>query len=111
MPTALSAASPSPNPRRSSTLLYLDAFVPDHSESCWSMTNDEQRQWYSNGSGHTGLAVAPLPFDERARPHPLGTLMKKSRFSGRWKTIPRKHYGARMIDTQPGKPLFRLSRT
>jgi pimeloyl-ACP methyl ester carboxylesterase len=76
-------------------LLYLDAFVPDDGDSCWSMTNDEQRDWYSRGSGATGLAVEPLPFfDHRARPHPLGTLMQRSQLTGAYKTIRRKHYVA-----------------
>jgi pimeloyl-ACP methyl ester carboxylesterase len=75
--------------------LYLDAFVPDAGDSCWSMNNDEQRDWYSRGSGATGLAVEPLPFfDRRARPHPLGTLMQRSKLTGAYKTISRKHYVA-----------------
>jgi hypothetical protein len=48
------------------------AFVPDDGGSCWSMTNDEQRDWYSLGSGATGLAVEPLSFRPRGparRPH------------------------------------------
>jgi hypothetical protein len=64
-------------------LLYLDAFVPDDGDSCWSMNNDEQRDWYSRGSGATGLADEPLPFfDRRARPHPLGTPMQRSKLTG-----------------------------
>ena len=80
-------------PEQVTALLYLDAFVPRDGDSCWSMTNDEQREWYGAGSGTTGLALDPLPFfDERARPHPLGTLMQKSRLTGRYLTVPRKHY-------------------
>jgi len=82
-------------PGQVSALLYLDAFVPRNGESCWSMTNDEQRQWYGQDSGETGLALAPLPFfDERARPQPLGTLMQKSKLTGKYLTVPRKHYAA-----------------
>lgn len=80
-------------PSQVAALVYLDAFVPNDGDSCWSMTNDEQRQWYGTGSRETGLAVEPLPFfDSRARPQPLGTLMQKSKLSGAWKTIQRKHY-------------------
>jgi pimeloyl-ACP methyl ester carboxylesterase len=74
-------------PSQVAALLYLDAFVPDDGDSCWSMTNDEQREWYSGASGATGLGVAPLPFfDRRARPHPLGTFMQKSKLTGAYKT-------------------------
>ncbi len=76
-----------------SALVYLDAFVPADGDSCWSMTNDWQRQWYGEDSGATGLEVAPLPFfDQRARPHPLGTLMQRSKLTGAWKGVQRKHY-------------------
>lgn len=31
----------------------------------------------------------PLSFlDERTRPHPLGTLMQRSKLTGAWRTIP-----------------------
>ena len=54
------------------------------------MTNDEQRDWYSRGSGATGLAVEPLPFDRRA---PLGALILRSQltgaYTGRWKATDR----------------------
>jgi pimeloyl-ACP methyl ester carboxylesterase len=93
-------------PAQVSGLLYLDAFVPDDGDSCWSMTNDEQRQWYSGGAGVTGLAVEPLPFfDHRARPQPLGTLMQRSRLTGAYKTIGRKHYVAAVgADWLPHSP-------
>jgi pimeloyl-ACP methyl ester carboxylesterase len=93
-------------PSRVAGLLYLDAFVPDDGDSCWSMNNDEQRDWYSRGSGATGLAVEPLPFfDRRARPHPLGTLMQRSRLSGAHKTVKRRHYVAAVgADWLPHSP-------
>jgi hypothetical protein len=76
-------------------LLYVDAFVPRDSESCWSMTNDDQRRWYIEGSSRTGLGVDPMPFfDERAVPHPLGSLIQQSRLTGAYETITRKHYVA-----------------
>jgi hypothetical protein len=34
-------------PSKVAGLLYLDAFVPDDGDSCWSINNDEQRDWYS----------------------------------------------------------------
>lgn len=39
--------------------------------------------------------MAPLPFfDKRARPHPIGTYLQKSRLTGEWKKVARKHYVA-----------------
>jgi len=50
-------------------LVYLDAFLPENGDSCWTMTNDEQRQWYATGCARTGYGVEPLPFfSNRARP-------------------------------------------
>jgi len=50
-------------------LVYLDAFLPQNGDSCWTMTNDEQRQWYATGCARTGYGVKPLPFfSNRARP-------------------------------------------
>lgn len=76
-------------------LVYLDAFVPEDGDSCWSMTNDDQRRWYVEGAGRTGLAVDPLPFfDDRARPHPLATLVQRSKLSGAWRAVASKTYVA-----------------
>jgi pimeloyl-ACP methyl ester carboxylesterase len=78
-------------------LVYLDAFVPEDGDSCFSMTNDEQRHWYINGAGPTGLTVETLPFfDPRARPQPIGTFLQKSRLTGAWRQIAVKHYVAAM---------------
>ncbi len=82
-------------PEHVRALVYLDAFVPDDGDSCWTMTNDEQRRWYIEGAARTGLAVDPLPFfDPRARPHPLATLVQRSTLTGRWRTVPTKTYVA-----------------
>lgn len=82
-------------PDRVQALVYLDAFVPEDGDSCYAMTDDEQRRWYIEGAGETGYAVAPLPFfDARARPHPLATLIERSRLTGAWRSVPVKHYVA-----------------
>jgi len=74
-------------------LVYLDAFVPEHGDTCWSMTNDDEREWYVQGAARTGAAVDPLPFfDGRARPHPLGTLLQRSTLTGAWRQVPTKVY-------------------
>jgi pimeloyl-ACP methyl ester carboxylesterase len=82
-------------PERVRALVYLDAFVPEDGDSCWAMTDDDQRRWYLDGAGATGLGVAPLPFFEpRAKPHPLGTLVQRIRLTGAWRRVPVKHYVA-----------------
>jgi len=80
-------------PEQVRALVYLDAFVPRDGDSCWSMTNDEQRSWYIQGAGRDGLTVDPLPFfDQRARPHPLATLLRCARLTGAWTRVPAKTY-------------------
>lgn len=74
-------------------LVYVDAFVPDDGESCYSLTDDEQREWYL-ADAHAE-AVPPLPhFDPRARPHPRATLLQRIQLTGRWQDVPAKHYVA-----------------
>lgn len=83
------------SPERIRALVYLDAFVPDDGDSAWSMTNDWERQCFIELSAETGLEVAPLPFfDPRARPHPIGTYLQKSKLTGAWRDVARKHYVA-----------------
>ena len=80
-------------PDRIRALVYLDAFLPEDGDSAWSMTNDEEREWYVDGAGRTGWGVDPLPFfDDRARPHPLATLLQRSSLTGAWRAVPVKIY-------------------
>jgi len=68
-------------PQQVDSLVYLDAFVPRDGESCWMLTTDEQRQWYTSVDD-TGYGVPPLPFfDPRATAHPLAALMQPIRLS------------------------------
>ena len=63
------------------SLVYLDAFVPRDGESCWTLTTDEQREWYA-GVDDPGYGVPPLPFfDSRATAHPLASLMQTIRLT------------------------------
>jgi pimeloyl-ACP methyl ester carboxylesterase len=69
-------------PRQVNSLAYLDAFVPRDGESCWTLTTDEQRAWYT-AVDDTGYGVPPMPFfDSRATAHPLASLMQPVRLSG-----------------------------
>jgi thioesterase domain-containing protein len=90
-------------PGRITALVYLDAFLPEPGDSCWSLTNDEQRAWYVAGCARTGYGVDPLPFfDERARPHPVATFLQALPLTGAWHQVSTKHYVvARWPDESP----------
>ncbi|MGV0744746.1 alpha/beta fold hydrolase [Mycolicibacterium sp. XJ870] len=63
------------------SLVYLDAFVPDDRDSCWTSVTDELRAWYADVDA-TGFGVPPLTFfDERATAHPLASLMQPIRLT------------------------------
>lgn len=80
-------------PARVHALVYLDALLPHDGDSSWSMTTQDEHEWYVEGSARTGAYVDPLPFfDDRARPHPLATLMQASSLGGAWREVPVKHY-------------------
>lgn len=80
-------------PERIAALVYLDAFLPFDGESCWTMTNDEQRAWYVTGCARTGYGVDPLPFfADRARPHPVATFLQALPLTGAWRGVATKHY-------------------
>lgn len=82
-------------PQRIAGLVYLDAFLPGDGDSCWTMNNDEQREWYVTGCARTGYGVDPLPFfDDRARPHPIATLLQALPLRGAWPDVAVKHYVA-----------------
>jgi thioesterase domain-containing protein len=94
-------------PTRIAALVYLDAFLPEDGDSCWSMTTAETRDWYVNGSAATGYGVDPLPFfDARARPHPVATFLQALPLTGAWRDVPVKHYAAA---TWPGESPMALS--
>ena len=67
---------------RVDSLVYLDAVVPQHGDSMWSLVSDQERRWYLDVV-ETGDAVRPLPFfDPRATPHPLASLLQPLRITG-----------------------------
>jgi pimeloyl-ACP methyl ester carboxylesterase len=69
-------------PAQVDSLVYLDALVPRHGESCWDLVNDEEREWYV-GVDDTGYGVPPMPFfDPRASAHPLASFLQPIKLSG-----------------------------
>ena len=83
-------------------IVMLDADVPDDGESSWSLAPPELRDSLIEGAGGDGLTIDPLPFfDDRARPHPLATLIQRVRLTGAWKQVPGKVFVA-ALDTPGG---------
>ena len=79
-------------PQQVNSLVYIDAFVPRDGESCWTLTTDDQREWYTSVDA-TGYGVPPLPFfDERATAHPLASLMQPARMTGDLSRFDRRVY-------------------
>ena len=79
-------------PDRVDALVYLDAFVPEDGDSCWTLTTDEQRQWFISVDD-TGYGVPPLEFfDPRATAQPLASLLQRIRLSGDLSRFRRRDY-------------------
>lgn len=68
-------------PAQVDSLVYLDAFVPEDGDSCWTLNTAEQHAWFTDVDD-TGYGVSPLPFfDDRATAHPLASLMQRIRLT------------------------------
>lgn len=64
-------------------LVFIDAYVPDDGDSCWSLTSDSFREVFIAGSEADGRWVAvPDGLDPRARPHPLASFVQSIRLEG-----------------------------
>ncbi len=64
-------------------LVFIDAYVPDDGDSCWSLTSDGFRELFIAGSRTDGRWVAvPDGLDPRARPHPLPSFLQSIRLTG-----------------------------
>ncbi|MFE3449287.1 alpha/beta fold hydrolase [Nonomuraea sp. NPDC059194] len=99
-------------PERAGSLVYLDAVVPRHGDSCWTLVSDQERAWYLDVA-ETGYAVRPLPFfDARATPHPLASLLQAIRLTGDL-SRPRRRtyvYAAGWADQSPFTPVYQRLR-
>lgn len=75
-------------PERILALVYIDAYVPKHGDSCWTLTNDIFRNIFAAGAGGDGVTVAvPSGGDIRRRPHPLGAFMQNLTLNGNQEKI------------------------
>jgi pimeloyl-ACP methyl ester carboxylesterase len=89
-------------------LVYIDAYVPDDGDSCWSLTSDTFRELFIAGACADGRWVAvPDGLDPRARPHPLASFVQTIRLEGNPGRAPRRTFisgGA-----WPGSPFLDLT--
>jgi pimeloyl-ACP methyl ester carboxylesterase len=69
-------------------LVYIDAYIPQHGDTCWSLTSEVYRQLFVTGACNDGYTVAvPAGLDNRRRPHPLATFMQRLHLNGNYKRI------------------------
>ncbi|MEY9874828.1 pimeloyl-ACP methyl ester carboxylesterase [Streptacidiphilus sp. MAP12-33] len=64
-------------------LVFIDAYVPDDGDSCWSLTSEKFRELFIAGARTDGRWVAvPDGLDPRARPHPMASLVQSVTLGG-----------------------------
>jgi len=64
-------------------LVFIDAYVPEDGDSCWSLTTDSFRDMFVAGSRADGRWVAvPDGLDQRAREHPLPSFLQSVKLEG-----------------------------
>ncbi len=82
-------------PEQVAALVHLDSDLLDNGESCYTFTTDANRSYFLEAVTADGLGVEPLPFfDDRAKAHPLATLLQPAHLTGAWKQVPVKYFVA-----------------
>lgn len=80
------------DPERVAGLVFIDAYVPDDGDSCWSLTSDAFRQLFVAGARRDGRVTDPSPsMDARARPHPMASFLQAVRITGAIDRIVHRH--------------------
>jgi pimeloyl-ACP methyl ester carboxylesterase len=75
-------------PDRIFALVYIDAYIPENGDSCWSLTSEEYRNRFAAGARNDGFTVAVAPgLDPRRRPHPLASFMQALKLTGNYKLV------------------------
>jgi pimeloyl-ACP methyl ester carboxylesterase len=79
---------------RITSLVYIDAFLPQDGQSLWDLTGDFEHNHYIGSQKFTPAAVAPLPGLESPvlSPHPLLTLLEAVKFTGEEAKVGRRVY-------------------
>ncbi|HZX02996.1 alpha/beta hydrolase family protein [Kribbella sp.] len=69
-------------------VVFIDAYVPNDGDSCWSLTSDIFREQFIEGARADGRWVAvPDGLDPRARPHPFASFVQSIKLTGNpWPT-------------------------
>jgi pimeloyl-ACP methyl ester carboxylesterase len=63
-----------------SRLVYSDAYVPEHGQSCWELTTQAFRELFLEGAAADGYSVQPPPgVDPRTTAHPLASFLQRLR--------------------------------
>jgi len=92
-------------PQRIARLVYVDAYVPDDGDSCWSLTSDKYRHLFTKHASPDGRAVQPPPgLRVGAKPHPLPALTQPIRLRGSWNQVSLKDYV--YLDGWPDSPFI-----
>jgi pimeloyl-ACP methyl ester carboxylesterase len=89
-------------------LVFIDAYVPDDGDSCWSLTSDSFRELFIAGARADGRWVAvPDGLDPRARPHPMPSFVQSIRLGGNGSRV----LGRTFISggSWPGSPFVTLT--
>jgi pimeloyl-ACP methyl ester carboxylesterase len=89
-------------------LVFIDAYVPDDGDSCWSLTSDRFRELFIAGARTDGRWVAvPEGLDPRARPHSLASFVQSIKLRKK----PRRGLGRTFISggPWPGSPFLSLT--
>jgi pimeloyl-ACP methyl ester carboxylesterase len=96
-------------PDRVKALVYLDAYVPAHGDTTWSLTSQRFRDMFVAGAANDGcLCAPPAGLDPRCRPHPIGAFLQGAQLTGAWKSVARKVYvGAHGWEGSPFRDLFK----
>lgn len=89
-------------------LVFIDAYVPDHGDSCWSLTSDNFRELFIAGARGDGRWVSvPDGLDPRARPHPLPSFLQSITLVGNtWPGLSRTYISG---GKWPGSPFVTLT--
>ncbi|MEV0275619.1 alpha/beta hydrolase [Streptomyces sp. NPDC050610] len=94
-------------PGRVAALMYVDAFVPGDGDSCWSLGDEVQRQWYIEGAAADGWSVAPPPFfGPRTTRHPLASFLQPVRLAAAPDEARRRDYV--LLTQDPQNPFIRF---
>jgi pimeloyl-ACP methyl ester carboxylesterase len=78
---------------RISRMVYIDGYVPQNGDSCWSSTTEHYRQMFLAGAVGTGYGIQPPDRgDPRRRPHPVASFLQTVRLTGPPAQAPRRDY-------------------